>query len=89
LEQASAFGALSVVVLAILGGVMIPRFVMPAALKTFSALSPLYWGLESYQDILVRKMNLVSVLDHVLPLVGFAVLFLIVSRLKFRWSEVY
>lgn len=87
-EQASSFGSLSVVILAILGGVMIPRFVMPDFMQTMSEVSPLYWGLEAYQDLIVRKLSL----EHSMPKLGillcFSMVFLFISRLKFRWSEV-
>ena len=40
-EQAAAFGATSVIILAVLGGVMIPHFVKPAALQKMALASPL------------------------------------------------
>ncbi len=88
-EQASAFGALSVVILAILGGVMIPRFVMPEFMQQIAMISPLHWGLEAYHDLIVRKAGLVATLGKLAVLMGFSILFLGVSRLRFRWSEVY
>jgi ABC-2 type transport system permease protein len=86
-EQAHAFGAFSIVILAILGGVMVPRFVMPEFMQNASMVSPLFWGLDSYLDLLVRKLPLASVLPKVLLLTGFAVVATIVSSLRFRWSE--
>jgi ABC-2 type transport system permease protein len=86
-EQASAFGSLSVVILAIAGGVMIPRFVMPDFMQKISQLSPLYWALESYLDIIVRKAAFTLTLQKILVLVGFAAACLGVALSKFRWSE--
>lgn len=86
-EQASAFGSLSVVILAVLGGVMIPRFVMPDFMQQLSALSPLYWGLDAYQDLIVRKTSLAIIEKKILVLLGFSGVCLLISRLKFRWSE--
>jgi ABC-2 type transport system permease protein len=86
-EQASAFGALSVVILAIIGGVMIPRFVMPSFMQAISRLSPLHWGLEAYLDIIVRKSEFALTLDKILVLLGFGLAFLLVARMRFRWSE--
>lgn len=86
-EQASAFGSLSVVILAIMGGVMIPRFVMPDFMQKISLLSPLYWGLESYLDIIVRKADFQLTLTKILVLLGFGIVCLGVARLRFRWSE--
>lgn len=88
-EQASAFGALSVVILAILGGVMIPRFVMPEFMQQVAMVSPLHWGLEAYHDLIVRRAGLAAAQGKLAVLLGFAMFFLLVSRLRFRWSEVY
>lgn len=86
-EQASAFGALSVVILAIMGGVMIPRFVMPDFMQKISMLSPLYWGLEAYLDIIVRKAQFAVAVNKIYVLLAFGLGCLIVARTRFRWSE--
>jgi ABC-2 type transport system permease protein len=86
-EQASAFGSLSVVILAVIGGVMIPRFVMPDFMQQLSQISPLYWGLEAYQDLLVRKNSFESLIPKLGVLFCFSLIFTIISSLKFRWSE--
>jgi ABC-2 type transport system permease protein len=86
-EQASAFGALSVVILAIMGGVMIPRFVMPEFMQQLGQLSPLHWGLEAYLDIIVRKADLGMTLNKLLVLIGFGSVCLTIARLRFRWQE--
>jgi ABC-2 type transport system permease protein len=86
-EQASAFGALSVVILAIMGGVMIPRFVMPDFMQKLSMLSPLYWGLEAYLDIIVRKAQFAVAADKIYVLLAFGLACLMVAGMRFRWSE--
>jgi ABC-2 type transport system permease protein len=47
-EQANGFGAVSIVILAALGGLMVPAFAMPDSFKTVIQLSPLHWCLEAY-----------------------------------------
>lgn len=86
-EQAHAFGAFSIVILAILGGVMVPRFIMPEFMQSASMISPLYWGLESYLDLTVRKLPLVAVLPKILLLAAFSMIITVISSLSFRWSE--
>jgi ABC-2 type transport system permease protein len=86
-EQASAFGALSVVILAIMGGVMIPRFVMPDFMQQIAKISPLHWGLEAYLDIIVRKAAFTLTLEKISVLLAFGLLCLVVARMRFRWSE--
>jgi ABC-2 type transport system permease protein len=87
-EQASAFGALSIIILAILGGVMIPRFVMPEMMQSMAMVSPFYWGLELYQDLLLRKAGLQQEWFKIGILFAFAVACFLIARLRFRWSEV-
>ena len=57
-EQASVFGAVSIVIAAALGGVMIPVYVMPRSMQAVSIVSPLAWGLNAFQDVFVREGTL-------------------------------
>ncbi|MBC7741318.1 MAG: ABC transporter permease [Bdellovibrionaceae bacterium] len=86
-EQAHAFGAFSVVILAIIGGVMIPSYVMPDLMQKVSALSPLYWGLEAYLDLFVRKLSLMAILPRIYWLLGFSLVACLISSWRFRWTE--
>lgn len=53
-EQAGMVGAGSVVILAALGGVMVPVFYMPPVMRELSALTPLNWAVTSFQDVFAR-----------------------------------
>lgn len=53
-EQAAAIGAVSVVIAATLGGIMVPIFLMPRLLQKISAFSPMGWGLRAFQDVFLR-----------------------------------
>jgi ABC-2 type transport system permease protein len=86
-EQASAFGALSVVLLAVVGGVMIPRLLMPEFMRFIAQASPMYWGLEAYFDVLLRGTAGNSLFSKLLGLVGFAGLCYGVSLKRFRWGD--
>jgi ABC-2 type transport system permease protein len=74
-EQASMFGAVSVVIAAALGGIMIPVYVMPRYMQEISVVSPLAWGLNAFQDIFVRGGNLATVFREI----SFLLLFFIVT----------
>lgn len=71
-EQAAAVGATSVVILAVLGGVMVPHFVMPAVLQRLALASPLYWGHKAYLDFFVHHAGLAEVARELAVLLGFA-----------------
>jgi ABC-2 type transport system permease protein len=63
-QQAAIFGSISVVILAALGGVWIPTFIMPPAMQLISKISPLNWGLTGFYDIFVRDGDWKSVLPE-------------------------
>ncbi len=70
-EQATMFGAVSVVCAAALGGIMVPVYVMPPVMQTISLFSPLAWGLNALVEIAVREGTLGSVRHELLCLTGF------------------
>jgi ABC-2 type transport system permease protein len=78
-EQASAFGAVSVVIAAAIGGIMVPVFVMPPVMQTISIFSPLSWGLNAFMDIFVRGGNLWSVLTDISLLVLFFLVTILIA----------
>jgi ABC-2 type transport system permease protein len=78
-EQASTFGAVSVVIAAALGGIMIPVYVMPRSMQEISVLSPLSWGLNAFQDVLVRGGSWVSASREMTLLLLFFVVTIAVS----------
>ncbi|MCQ2217184.1 MAG: ABC transporter permease [Paludibacteraceae bacterium] len=73
-QQASVFGAISVVIMAAVGGVWIPVFVMPEVMQIVSHISPLNWGLSGFYDIFVRDGGLESVWPESCTLLLFAAL---------------
>jgi len=86
-EQSSAFGSLSVVILAVLGGVMVPMFVMPPFMQVIAQVSPMYWGIEAYQDVILRHAAFPVVAGKIAVLLAFTAVFSLISILRFRWSE--
>ena len=72
-EQASMFGAVSVVICAALGGIMVPVYVMPKIMQGISVFSPLSWGLRAFQEVFVRGGGLRSVLPDVALMILFFV----------------
>lgn len=67
-EQANGFGAISVVILAIIGGLMVPAFIMPDSFKTAMRFSPLHWALECYYGLFLEGGKLKDILINVVPL---------------------
>ncbi len=57
-EQSAPFGATSVVVLAAVGGIWVPVFLMPEFMQTIAKFSPMNWGLNAYYDIILRNSGI-------------------------------
>jgi len=56
-QQGSSFGAISVVILAAIGGIWVPTYIMADVMKIFSNFSPLNWSLTILYDIFVREKD--------------------------------
>ncbi|MGO3692400.1 ABC transporter permease [Marinobacter sp.] len=76
IEQATIVAGVLNIIMAALGGVMVPRFLMPDAMREIGSYSPMSWGLDGFFDILLRNGTAVDVLPEVGALLGFAALML-------------
>ena len=76
-EQAAPFGATFVVVLAALGGVWVPVFMMPNFMQFISNLSPMNWGLNAFYDVFLRNGGLLEIL----PEIGLLFLFFLATTI--------
>jgi ABC-2 type transport system permease protein len=67
-EHATTIGGVFNIILGALGGIMIPKFVMPEFMQTLSVLSPMSWGLDGFLDIFLRNGNILDVMKESLLL---------------------
>ena len=72
-EQANGIGAVSVVLLAAIGGLLVPSFAMPGSFKTLLNISPLHWCLEAYYGLFLEGGKLKDILINILPLFAISV----------------
>lgn len=84
LFSAAAVSAIAVVIMAIMGGIMVPRVIMPASMARLGYLVPHGWALDGYIDVLVRGATAGDVLGSVAALLGFALVFFTIAALRFR-----
>jgi ABC-2 type transport system permease protein len=68
-EQANGFGAVSVVILAAIGGIFVPSFAVPESFRLAMNFSPLYWGLESYYSLFLGTFKFNGIIKSISPLV--------------------
>ena len=84
IEQAGAFGAISIIIMAVAGGVMVPTFVMPVFMQKLAYLSPLYWGLQAYLDVFLREASFGVLAPRIAILALFGLACLGAASLRFR-----
>jgi ABC-2 type transport system permease protein len=82
--QAATIGPVVNILMAALGGVMVPKFVMPDFMQKISEFSPMNWGLEGMLAVLLRGSDMAGVLLPTAKLIGFAMLMIIIAVLFFR-----
>jgi ABC-2 type transport system permease protein len=89
-QQAAVFASISVVILAAIGGIWVPVFIMPPLFREISTLSPLNWGLNGFYDILVRNAGIADVMHYgiwmLLFSLGCLVVALYYNRMKKEFS---
>lgn len=78
-EQATTLGGAGNIILAALGGIMVPTFIMPAFMQSLAIVSPMSWGLEGFLDVFLRGGGLLQVWPEALSLLLFGVLTLSVA----------
>ncbi len=70
-EQSAPLGATLTVLLAAIGGVWIPTFVMPHFMQLLSSISPMNWALQAFYDVLLRTSNITTLLPKISALILF------------------
>ncbi len=78
-EQANGFGAVSVVLLAAIGGLLVPSFVMPPSFQLIMRLSPLHWCLEAYYGLFLEGGRLRDIGMNIIPLLVITLLLQIIA----------
>lgn len=68
-EQANGFGAVSIVILAALGGILVPSFAMPDSFRIFTSVSPLHWCLQSFYELFLASGSLANLWPVLWPII--------------------
>ncbi|MBM4431313.1 MAG: ABC transporter permease, partial [Chloroflexi bacterium] len=69
-----------------LGGAWFPLEMAARPFQTIGQLTPTYWAMHSYQNVLLRGMGLNSVLLPVAIVLGYAVVFFLLAVWRFRFE---
>jgi ABC-2 type transport system permease protein len=87
IEQATVLSGASCIIFAALGGIMVPRFIMPPLMQDLSLLSPMAWALEGFLTVLVRGGGCAAVALHSLLLVALGGALALIAIFISRWKH--
>ena len=78
-EQATIIGGAGNIILAAVGGILVPKFVMPATMQEMTVLSPMSWALDGFLDVLLLRGHVQSVIPECAALVAMGAAALILA----------
>ncbi len=84
--QIGGLAGLTLWVMAFLGGCFIPLFLVNESMATIGQITPHYWAVTGFYDLLTRGQGLPEVLDSILVLLGFSAVFFAVGAWRFEWE---
>jgi ABC-2 type transport system permease protein len=73
-EQATVVGGVGNILMGAIGGIMVPKFVMPAGMQTLASLSPMSWALDGFHMVMLRHGSFADLLPSLAKLLVFAIL---------------
>jgi ABC-2 type transport system permease protein len=85
-QSAGAIGWIALMIMAMLGGGMLPLFMMPGWLQTAGSLSPVKWAILAMEGAIWRQFSLAEMLVPCTILVGVGVVCFGIGAKAFRWS---
>ncbi|WMX14610.1 ABC transporter permease [Aureispira sp. CCB-E] len=87
-EQAHGFGSMSIVILAAIGGIWVPSFVMPEYMQTISLISPLNWCLEGFYILFLKGGSWAALQNVVIGLMIFIAVCLSFAFVKLKKDKI-
>lgn len=86
-EQATLTAGVGNIVLAAIGGVMVPKFVMPEAMQNLAEFSPMAWGVDGFLELLLRGGGVLDIQSELLKLAAFGLAALALAWALYRPQE--
>lgn len=78
-QQSSVFGSISVVIMAAVGGVWVPIFIMSPTMQLISKLSPMNWGLSGFYSLFLRDQGFLAIVPECLYLISFGIVCFLIA----------
>ena len=83
-EHAVVLGGGGIILMAAIGGIMVPSHVMPETMQQLTWISPMAWGLKAFQELLLNRSGLDGIGRYLILLSAFATTTLTTAVLVYR-----
>ena len=83
-EHAVVLGGGGIILMAAIGGIMVPAHVMPETMQQLTWISPMAWGLKAFQELLLNRSGLDGIGRYLLLLSAFSCATLTAAVLVYR-----
>jgi ABC-2 type transport system permease protein len=84
--QIGGIAGLVLWVLAFLGGSFIPLFLINESMATLGQVTPHFWAVTGFYDLLTRGQGLTSIIDSLAVLVAFSAAFFVIGAWRFEFE---
>ncbi len=88
-EQATVIGGVGNILMGAIGGIMVPKFIMPAQMQGLTQLSPMAWALDGFHEVMLRAGSVADVLPYAGALLLFAAVALVLAILASTFALRY
>jgi ABC-2 type transport system permease protein len=82
--QAVIVGGLCNILLGAVGGIMVPKYIMPSIMQQISIISPMSWGFDAFSDIILYEASLFNIASKIAFLLFFGFIMFIMSIFIFK-----
>ena len=83
-EHAVVLGGGGIILMAAIGGIMVPAHVMPETMQQLTWISPMAWGLKAFQELLLNRSGLDGIGRYLILLSAFSAATLTAAVLVYR-----
>lgn len=83
-EHAVVLGGGGIILMAAIGGIMVPTHVMPETMQQLTWISPMAWGLKAFQELLLNRSGLDGIGRYLILLSAFSATTLTAAVLVYR-----
>lgn len=86
MEQIQGMTTLVLLMMGFLSGTLVPRQLLPESLQKVSLITPHAWGLNAYQDLILRHKPLIATLPNIGVVMVFGIVFFGLALARFRFE---